>query len=84
MPWGRVSIVPFLSSKIDGGEWSASSPCRPIPSETVPSIHHMGGWVGLRAGLHVMKKSVLPMLGIEPQLFYLYYMFYILGSMELT
>jgi hypothetical protein len=36
----------FLTSALEGGEWSASR-----PGERAPSTHCTGGWVGPRAGL---------------------------------
>jgi hypothetical protein len=65
MPWASEGIAPFLSSEVDGGEWLASSLCCPILREIVHNTHHIAGWMGLRAGLHVMEKTVLSMSGIE-------------------
>jgi hypothetical protein len=50
--YGRVDvwIHVFLNSALDGGEWSASCPCRFSPGETTPSTHWMG------AGLDDMQK----------------------------
>jgi hypothetical protein len=36
----------FLTSSLDGGQWSASRPCRVTPGETAPVTHWIGGWVG--------------------------------------
>jgi hypothetical protein len=47
---------PFLTSALDGGEWSASRPCCFTPGERAPGTHWIGGWVGPRAGLDSMKK----------------------------
>jgi hypothetical protein len=42
----------FLTSALDGGEWSASSPGRALPpGKEPPGTHWIGGWVGLKAGL---------------------------------
>jgi hypothetical protein len=41
---------PFLTSAIDGGEWSTSRPSRFPPRERAPGTHWTGGWVGPRAG----------------------------------
>jgi hypothetical protein len=41
----------FLTSSLDGGEWSSSRPDR-----FTPGTHMMGGWVGSRAGLGVVEK----------------------------
>jgi len=35
----------FLTSALDGGEWSASRPDRFTPRERVPVTHWIGGWV---------------------------------------
>jgi hypothetical protein len=52
--WG---IVPqLLTSALDGGEWSASSPCRCISGQTAPSTRWIGGWVGPRPGLDAVGK----------------------------
>jgi hypothetical protein len=56
-PWRRLggeeySSYSFLTSALDGGEWSASRPGRTFTSgERTPGTHCTGGWVGLRAGL---------------------------------
>jgi hypothetical protein len=47
---------PFLTSALDGGEWSASGPCRFTPGKGASSTHCIGGWVGPRAGMNVMEK----------------------------
>jgi hypothetical protein len=55
--WGSGGIAPpFLTSALDGGEWSASRPCCFIPGERAPSTHSIGGWVGPRVGLHTVEK----------------------------
>jgi hypothetical protein len=41
------SSYSFLTSALEGGEWSASGPSRVLP----PSTHCIGGWVGPRASL---------------------------------
>jgi hypothetical protein len=48
---------PFLTSALDGGEWSASCPSRSTHRETVPNTHWIGGWVGLRGGLEAVEKK---------------------------
>jgi hypothetical protein len=56
--WGCRGIAPpFLTSVLDGGEWSASRSGRFIPGEGASGTHWMGGWVGPRAGLDRVKKS---------------------------
>jgi hypothetical protein len=43
---------PFLTSKLDGGEESASHSCPFIHRKRAPSAH----WMGHRAGLDTVKK----------------------------
>jgi len=42
--------VKFLTSTLDGGEWSPSSPCYFTLGERALCIHWLGSWVGPRAG----------------------------------
>jgi hypothetical protein len=55
----------FLTSALDGGEWSTSRPGRFTPGERDPGTHWIGGWVGLRAGLDDLEKT-LPGLELRP------------------
>jgi len=50
----------FLTSALDGGEWSASFPSHFMPGKRAPSIHRIGGWVEPRAGLNTVKKRKIP------------------------
>jgi hypothetical protein len=44
--WGvEVQLYAFLTSALDGGEWSASRHSRFIPTERVPGTHWIGSWV---------------------------------------
>jgi hypothetical protein len=45
----------FLTSALDGSEWSASCPGRFTPGERAPGTHRVGGWVGLKAGLSCVE-----------------------------
>jgi len=57
----------FLTSALDGGEWSASSPGHFIPGERTPgSTQWIGGWVGPRAGLDTVTKRLAHLPGIKP------------------
>jgi hypothetical protein len=47
----------FLTSALDGGEWSTSRPGRFIPREKAPGTHWIGGWVGPRAVLDAAVKK---------------------------
>jgi hypothetical protein len=61
--WGSGCIAPnILVSALDGGERSASRPCRFTPRERAPGTHTIGGWVGPRACLDavVMRKIFSP------------------------
>jgi hypothetical protein len=49
--WWRYSFTHSLTSALDGGVRSASSPSRFTPSERAPGTHWIGGWVGPRAVL---------------------------------
>jgi hypothetical protein len=59
-PWRRVGsggiVVAFVTSALDGGEWSVSLPCRFIPGERAPGTYWIGGWVGLRASLDAKEE----------------------------
>jgi hypothetical protein len=55
--WGSGGIAPpFLTSALDGCEWSASRTGRFIPREIAPGSQWIGGWVGPRAGLDRIEK----------------------------
>jgi hypothetical protein len=53
-----VKIHIFLSSAPAGGESSDSLPGRFTPGERAPGIHWIGGWVGPRAGLDDVEKTL--------------------------
>jgi hypothetical protein len=46
---------PFLTSALDGGEWSASGSVRLTPGEGPCGNYWIEGWVGPRAGLDNVK-----------------------------
>jgi hypothetical protein len=56
----RYSSIQCLTSALDGGEWSASSPGRFTPRERGPGTHWIGGWVGPRAILDAVMKRKIP------------------------
>jgi hypothetical protein len=57
----EVWLHEFLTSVVDGGEWSASRPGRFTSRERAHGTDLMGGWVGPRDGLDaVAKKKSLP------------------------
>jgi hypothetical protein len=57
--WGNRSIPPpFLTSALDGDEWSASRPEFFTNGEIAPGTHWIKGLdVGPRAGLDAVEKS---------------------------
>jgi hypothetical protein len=55
-----VQLHVFLTSALDGGEWSASRPGRFTPREGAPVTHWIGGWVGPRAVLDAVVKRKIP------------------------
>jgi hypothetical protein len=48
---------PFLTSALDGDEWSASHNGSLTPRETVPSAQWIGSWVDPKAGLGTVEKE---------------------------
>jgi hypothetical protein len=59
--WGvEVYLHAFLTSALDGGEWSTSRPGLFNPREKEPDTHWIGGWVGPRAVLDVVVKRKIP------------------------
>jgi hypothetical protein len=56
----RYSSTHYLTSALDGGEWSASLPGRFTPRERAPDTHWIGGWEGPRAVLDTMVKRKIP------------------------
>jgi hypothetical protein len=52
---------PFLTSALDGSEWSPSRPGRFTPGKRAPSTNWLGRWVDPRAGLDAIEKNkILP------------------------
>jgi hypothetical protein len=55
--WRNGGVAPrILTSALDGGEWSASSPGRFTPRERTLGTYWIGGWVGPRTVLDVVVK----------------------------
>jgi hypothetical protein len=46
----------FLTSAVDGGEWSDSRPDRFTPGEIAPVTHWLGSWVDPGAGVDDVEK----------------------------
>jgi hypothetical protein len=61
----RYSSYSFLTSALDGGEWSASRTLPPGKEPPVPITHWIGVWVGPRAGLDAgaRRKILCPCRG---------------------
>jgi hypothetical protein len=56
----------YLTSALDGVEWSDSRPAPLAPGKEPPGTHWIGAWVGLRAGLNAMeKRKTLPLKIVE-------------------
>jgi hypothetical protein len=51
----EVYLPPFLTSALDGGDWSASSPGHFTLMETAPGIYWIAVWVGPRTGLDAVE-----------------------------
>jgi hypothetical protein len=59
--WGvEIYLHAFLTSALDGGEWSASRPGRFTRRERAPGTHWKGGWMGPRTGLDAVVKRKIP------------------------
>jgi hypothetical protein len=52
-----IQLHTFLTSVLDGDEWSASRPGRFTPGEGAHGTHWLGGWVGSRAVLDTVVNS---------------------------
>jgi hypothetical protein len=53
----KYSSYSFLTSKLYGGEWSATCSGRVLLPERTPGTHWTRGWVGLRAGLDTEARG---------------------------
>jgi hypothetical protein len=52
--WGaEIQLHAFLTSELDGGEWSASRPGRFIPTERTRGTH----WIGSCMGFFYLKTK---------------------------
>jgi hypothetical protein len=69
-PWGSVSYLhSFLTSAVDGSEWSTSCLIQFVPSDRAAGICLIGGWMDPRASMEkVASDKYLTVLGTECQL----------------
>jgi hypothetical protein len=70
--YGRteVELHAFLTSALDVGKWSVSSPDRLIPKTFFPGIYWRGGWVDPGAGwMQCRREETLALKSIESRLF---------------
>jgi len=58
-----VQLYVFLTSALDGSEWSAWSSGRFIIGVKVAGIHWAGKWLGPRAGLDLAARTEIPATG---------------------
>jgi hypothetical protein len=58
--WNTVEYHAFLTSTLDGGEWSASRSGRFTPGKRAPGTHWIGSRVDFRAGLYSVAKRKIP------------------------
>jgi hypothetical protein len=65
--WGCGGIAPpFLTSAVDGGEWSASHPCHLTAGERARGAHCTGGCLGPRAGLDAVENRKNLATAVQP------------------
>jgi hypothetical protein len=65
----RCSPYSFLTSALEGGEWSTSCPSRALPpGERAPGTHCIAGWVSTSTGLdaEVRGKILCLCWGLNP------------------
>jgi hypothetical protein len=63
---GSRGIAPSsLTPALEGVEWAALRSGRFSLGEEVPGSHCVGGWVGLRAGVNSVEKSLSSLTEIE-------------------
>jgi len=48
----------FLTSALDGGEWSVLRPSHFTPRERAPGTYWIGGWAGPTAGLDAVVRKI--------------------------
>jgi hypothetical protein len=65
MPWMHIGgvevwLYAFLTSALDGSEWSASCPSHFTRRDRATGTHWIGGWISPRAGLDIVVKRQIP------------------------
>jgi hypothetical protein len=55
--YGGVAAPQFLTSALDGGEWSASRPWLFTPRWKAPDTNLLWGWLGPRLGLNAVEET---------------------------
>jgi hypothetical protein len=70
-PWGerKYSTYSFLTSALDGGEWSASRRSRALPPGKWPPVPivHEAGWAPEPVWTQRLEEKSFPLSGIEPR-----------------
>jgi hypothetical protein len=56
----KLQLHAFLTSALDGGEWSAARPGRFTPGVRAPGTYWIGRWVGPSAGLDAVARRKNP------------------------
>jgi len=64
----EIKLHAFLTSGLDGSEWSASHLSCFTSRERAPGIHSIGGWASTRAGLDMVakRKNLFPCQELNP------------------
>jgi len=62
----EVQFHAFLTSALNGGEWSASHPSHFTSRKGAPATHSVGGWVGPRAGLVLVAMRKIAASVVQP------------------
>jgi hypothetical protein len=52
----EVLLHIFITSVLDGGQWSASCPSHFTPGEGASNTHLIGSWIGPRASVYMVVK----------------------------
>jgi hypothetical protein len=61
----------FLTSALDGGEWSTLHTSYFAPGERAPDTHWIGDWVGPRATLDMVMKRIAPFITTSDTFFFI-------------